>query len=123
MSPAIICNICFIMLCIFTFLLGTQSTARLPPPTRYQAVPYSPIYQPTQPIAGAAFQGIPGCNLGSVHTIHTPITVFPTNQIPQVAPNLQPVLVKTTAVTKTAGMAQGPNGVIQPIYPPPLFGK
>ena len=100
----------------------TQSTARLP--TRYQAVTYSPIYQPAPPMPGAPFQGIPVCNIGSVHTIQAPITVFQTNSLPpQVAPNVQQILVKNTTVGKTAGMAQGPNGVIQPIYPAPMFGK
>ena len=72
---------------------------------------------------GAPFQGIPVCNIGTVRTIQAPLTVFPTNSIPQVPPNIQPYWVKKTAVGKTAGMAQGPNGVIQPIYQAPLLGR
>jgi len=100
---------------------NTPPAARLP--TRYQAVAYSPIYQPTPPIPGGAFQGIPVCNIGAVHTIQAPMTVFPTSPIPQVAPNMQQILVKKAAVGKAAGMAQGPNGVIQPIYPASMFAS
>ena len=114
---------------ILSTFSGNQSATRLASPldnrlpNRYQAVPFAPLFSQAPAMHSTPFQSIPVCNIGSMHAIPGSITVYPTNPHTQVAPTLQPMLVKPTSVGKTGGLAQGPNGVIHTIYPAPVFGE